>query len=188
MTFFEKLIEYDKELFVYLNSLGNEHWDAFWMGVTNMLAWIPLYVFLLYLIYRAFGWKKTLFYLFFIALMVAFSDQFANLIKYTFERLRPNNDPEINTYIRILKTPRGFSFYSAHAGTSMVVSTFMYNTLKSYYKYMYLLFIWPVLFAYSRIYVGVHFPTDILTGALAGALIGYLFYRLSLYLLPKFNL
>ncbi len=187
MDFLDRIIQLDKEFFIYLNGLGNESWDAFWIAATNMFTWIPLYLFLFYLVFKAFGWKKGLILVLITALMVTFSDQFANLIKHTFERLRPNNDPSINHFIRILSTPKGFSFYSAHAGTSMAVTTFMYKTLKDKFQYIYLLYLWPVIFAYSRIYVGVHFPIDILTGALTGFLIGLLFYKFSLFILKKYE-
>jgi undecaprenyl-diphosphatase len=186
LEFLEKIIQYDKELFIWLNSLGNESWDAFWIAATNMFSWIPLYLFLFFLIFKAFGWKKGLILVLITALMVTFSDQFANLIKHSVERLRPNNDPSINQFIRILHTPRGFSFYSAHAGTSMAVTTFMYKTLKDRFQYIYLLYLWPVFFAYSRIYVGVHYPIDVLTGAFTGFLIGWLFYTLSQLYFKRF--
>jgi undecaprenyl-diphosphatase len=186
LEFLEKIIQYDKELFIWLNGLGNESWDAFWIAATNMFSWIPLYLFLFFLIFKAFGWKKGLILVLITALMVTFSDQFANLIKHSVERLRPNNDPSINQFIRILHTPRGFSFYSAHAGTSMAVTTFMYKTLKNRFQYIYLLYLWPVFFAYSRIYVGVHYPIDVLTGAFTGFLIGWLFYTLSQLYFKRF--
>jgi undecaprenyl-diphosphatase len=186
LTFIDKIIHFDKELFIYLNSLGNENWDAFWILVTNQFSWIPLYFLFLVLIFRAFGWKKGLIFMLFTALTITFSDQLANLVKNTIERARPNNDLGINQYIRILKNPKSYSFYSAHASTSVTITTFLYLTLKPYYRYIGLIFIWPVLFAYSRIYVGVHFPVDIVIGTIVGFFTGWLFYCLTRLFFKKY--
>ncbi len=168
-----------------MNGLGNENWDGFWMVLTNRLSWIPLFIFFLYLIYKFFGLKKTIALVLLVALMITFSDQFANLIKYSVGRLRPNRDPEINTFIRILKNNKSFSFFSAHAGTSTAVTTFIYLTLRHKIRYARLFIIWPLFFAYSRIYIGVHFPLDIIAGAVFGLLTGVLFYKVSLKILDK---
>lgn len=185
MSFLERIIEKDKELFIYLNSLGVESWDHFWMIITNQFNWIPLFLLLFILIFKAYGWKKGIILVVVTTLLVAFSDQFVNFIKDFFERLRPNNDPSINNIIRILKTPRSFSFVSGHSTTSFAVTTFMILTLKKYYKYAYLLLIWPILFAYSRIYIGVHFPIDIIVGMLLGVLEGVIFYKIAMAFLKK---
>lgn len=187
MSFLEKIISFDKDLFVSLNALGNENWDSLWMLITNQLSWIPLYILFLVLIYKSLGWKKCLALLILTAIMVAFSDQLTVFIKNTVGRLRPNRDPSINGFIRILKNNKSFSFVSGHATTSMAVSLFMHLTLKKYFKYTVLFFIWPILFAYSRIYIGVHFPIDITCGAILGAVIGYLFYKISLKLLQRID-
>ena len=100
MSFLETLIAKDKELFIYLNGLGVEYWDQFWMIVTNQFSWIPLFVLLLLLIFKAYGWKKGLMLVLIVALLVTFSDQFVNFIKDYFGRLRPNNEPTINQLIR----------------------------------------------------------------------------------------
>ena len=183
MTFLDKIIQYDKDLLVYLNGLGTENWDSIWLLITNQLSWIPLYLLFLYLIFRSFGWKKGLGLLLLTALMVTFSDQFTVFIKNYFERLRPNRDPSINEIIRILKNNSSFSFVSGHATTSTAVTLLMHLILKKYYPYTGLFFIWPLLFSYSRVYLGVHFPIDVLTGALLGLLIGYSFFKLSFRLL-----
>jgi len=183
LTLFEKIIQYDKDLLVYLNGLGTENWDGVWLLITNQLSWIPLYLLFFYLIFRSFGWKKGLGLLLLTALLVTFSDQFTVFIKNYFERLRPNRDPSINEVIRILKNNSSFSFVSGHATTSTAVTLFMHLRLKKYYSYTGLFFIWPLLFSYSRVYLGVHFPIDVLTGALLGLLIGYSFFRLSFILL-----
>ncbi len=185
MTLLDKIIQFDKELFIYLNGLGSEKWDFFWMILTNQFSWIPLFLLFLILIYKSYGWKKLLVFLVIIALLVTFSDQFVNFIKNYFERLRPNRDPSINEMIRIVKNSAGFSFVSGHATSSMAVTLFLYLTLKNHFKYTLLFFTWPLVFAYSRIYVGVHFPMDIFCGTLLGFIIGYLFYGLSLKILQK---
>lgn len=185
MSIVEKIIAYDKELFIFLNSLGSETWDNFWITLTNQFSWIPLFALLFFLIFRSYGWKKGLLLMVIAALLITFSDQFVNFIKDYFGRIRPNNDTSINEIIRILKGPRSFSFVSGHSTTSFAVSTFLIATLKKHYKYPLLLLIWPILFAYSRIYVGVHFPVDIFVGMLLGIVIGFLFYKISLTFLKK---
>jgi len=187
LTFLEKFIQYDKDLFVFLNGLGTENWDSFWMTVTNQFSWIPLYLLFFYLIFKSLGWKKGIAVLFLTAVLVTFSDQLTVFIKNFFERLRPNRDPSINEFIRILKNNKSFSFVSGHATTSTAVSLFMHLMLKKNYRFTILFFIWPALFAYSRIYIGVHFPLDVTVGALLGMLIGFIFYKLSLRLISKMD-
>ncbi len=188
MSFLDTLIEKDKELFVFLNALGTESWDNFWVIVTNQFSWIPLFLLLFFLIFKAYGWKKGLVLVVVVALLVTFSDQFVNFIKDSVARLRPNNDPAINEIIRIVKNrPRGFSFVSGHSTTSFAVTIFMILSLRNHYKYILLLLVWPLLFAYSRIYIGVHFPIDIFVGMLLGLLIGYTFYKISILFLRKIH-
>jgi undecaprenyl-diphosphatase len=188
LSLLDKIIQADKELMVVLNGLGTERWDQFWLIATNQLSWIPLYLIFFYLIFRSFGWKKGLALVLLTALMITFSDQFTVFLKDSFERLRPNRDPTINQIIRILKNNSSFSFVSGHATTSMAVSLLMHLSLRKYYPYTGLFFIWPLMFAYSRIYIGVHFPLDVFCGALLGLLIGYVFYLMSLKLIGYLDL
>lgn len=183
MSFLDKIIQYDRDLLVFINGLGSENWDGFWIVITNQFTWTPLYLLFFYLIFRSYGWKKGLALLLLTALLVTFSDQFTVFLKNYFERLRPNQDPSLNQVIRVLKNNRSFSFVSGHAATSSAVSMLMFLTLKKYYRFTPLFFIWPLIFSYSRMYLGVHFPLDVLVGAMLGLLIGYLFYKLSLKLL-----
>ena len=135
MSFLDKIIQYDKELLVFINTMGSENWDGFWLAITNQLSWIPLYLLFFYLIFKALGWKKGLGLILLTALLVTFSDQFTVFLKNYFERLRPNRDPSINEIIRILKNNSSFSFVSGHATTSTAVTLMMHLTLKKYYKY-----------------------------------------------------
>lgn len=174
----ENIIQKDKELLIYLNSLGSEQWDGFWLVVTNQFSWIPLFMFLIYLIFKYLGWKKALFTMVFIAVLITFSDQITNVIRGVFERLRPNNDPEIKGSLRTLIRPQSYSFTSGHATTSTVITVFIIMLLKKYTSYIKFLAFFPLVFAYSRLYLGVHFPVDILFGFVNGLIMGYVFSKL----------
>ena len=159
----EKIKEFDINLLVYLNGLGSETYDKFWLIITNQLYWTPFFLFIFYLIYKKIGGKQTLYLLLFIAILIAFTDQTCNLFKHTFQRLRPCNDPEVNSIIRVVQVRKSFSFFSGHAANTMAVATFLYFVLRRRIKFLGFIFLWPLIFAYSRIYLGLHFPGDILT-------------------------
>jgi len=172
------IIQKDKELLVFLNNLGNENWDALWLGITHQLNWAPLFIFIIFLVIRSFGWKRGGFVVLSMILLVAFSDQFTNLIKDSFERLRPNNDPEIEYLLRTFIRPQSFSFMSGHATTSTFFSVFTVLVLREKYKYIYFILLFPLVFSYSRVYLGVHFPIDISVGIIIGTLFANLYFRL----------
>ena len=173
----EKLLSFDTQLFVYLNGLGSETYDPLWLFITNQLHWTPLFLLLLYFIFKKIGVKQTLILLLFVALLITFTDQTTNLFKNGFQRLRPCNNPEIDSFIRIVKKSDSFSFFSGHAANSMAAATFLYFNFKQNFKYFGLLFLWPLIFAYSRIYLGLHYPLDILTGYFFGFIFGFLMYK-----------
>lgn len=173
----EKLLSLDTKLFVFLNGLGSETYDGLWLFITKQSNWISLFLLLLYVIYKKLGAKQTLYLLLFVAVLVTFTDQTTNLFKNGFQRLRPCNNPEINSFIRIVQVRNSFSFFSGHAANSMAVATLLYFTLRQYFKYFWLLFLWPLIFAYSRIYLGLHYPLDILSGYLFGFTFGFLIYK-----------
>jgi undecaprenyl-diphosphatase len=172
----EDIISYDKQLLVYLNNLGSDSFDWFWLLITNQFYLAPIFLFIFYLLWKKIGWKNLWIVLLFIALIIMVCDQTTNLFKYTFQRLRPVNDLEIKESLRILISRKSFSFFSGHASNSMATTLFMFLIFRKYYKYAFLLFLFPLVFAYSRIYLGLHFPTDIFTGYFAGAIIGGFFY------------
>ncbi|RUA10945.1 MAG: phosphatase PAP2 family protein [Flavobacteriia bacterium] len=174
----EKLLQWDRDTFVYLNSLGIERYDGFWSFVTNIATWTPLFVLFLVLLYVKFP-KKEAHYKFLTMLgLVVFVTVMTHLTKISVARLRPNNTEEINTLIRILKSPTDYSFFSGHASSSFSITMLMYLFLRTKLKWAFLFFIWPILFAMSRIYVGVHFPIDIIVGMMVGIFSGILFYLL----------
>ncbi len=174
----EKVLSLDTELFVYLNSLGSETYDGFWLFITRQANWAPFFLILLYVIFKKLGPKQTLYLLLFIAILITFTDQVTNLFKHSFQRLRPCNNPEIQSFIRIVKSSNSFSFFSGHAANSMAVTTFLYLAVgRRYFKFFGFLVLWPFLFAYSRIYLGLHYPGDILTGYLFGISSGFLVFK-----------
>lgn len=174
----EKILSLDTQLFIYLNSLGSETFDGLWLLITKQINWIPLFVLLLYLIYKKLGTKQTLYLMLFVAILLVFTDQITNLFKNGIQRLRPCNNPEINSFIRIVQSRKSFSFFSGHAANTMAVATFLYQIFKRDFKYFWLLFLWPLIFAYSRIYLGLHYPLDIISGYLCGAILGFLMFKL----------
>jgi len=174
----EKILSLDQHLFVFLNGLGSESYDGLWLILTKQTSWIPLFLILLYIIFNKLGTKQTLYLLLFVAILVVLTDQTANVFKNGFQRLRPCNNPEINSFIRIVQSRTSFSFFSGHAASSMGVTTFLYLIFKKDFQYFWLLFLWPLIFAYSRIYLGLHYPLDIISGYLCGAILGFLIFQL----------
>jgi len=172
----EKLLEWDRDIFVYLNNLGVERYDGFWAIVTNIITWIPLYVLFLGLLFLKFPKKEALQKFFVLLGMVVFVTGITHLTKLWVARLRPNNSEEINGLIRILKSPSDYSFFSGHASFSFSVAILMILFLKKEIRWAMFFLLWPLLFALSRIFVGVHFPLDILVGALVGIFSGFLAY------------
>jgi undecaprenyl-diphosphatase len=183
----EQLIQLDKELFIFLNGLGSEPFDAFWLIITKQLYWTPFFIAVFYLLQRKIGWKNLGIILLFIAVLITFTDQITNLFKNHFQRIRPCYNEEISGIIRVVKSSKTYSFFSGHAANSMASTMFIFLLIRKYYKYTYLLFIFPLIFAYSRIYLGLHFPSDILTGYLFGGSFGFGFYKIYNHFSNKYN-
>ena len=175
---FEKLIQLDKELLVFLNGLGSPTYDGLWLIITKQINWLPFFLLILYLLFKKIPIKQLLFTLLFVAILILVCDQTTNLFKNTIQRLRPCNDLEISSIIRSVRKSDTFSYFSGHAANSMATMTFLFFIMRKFYKHAYLLFLFPLIFAYSRIYLGLHFPLDILSGYLCGAVFGIVFYKL----------
>ncbi len=182
----EQLLELDKNVFIYLNSLGSERFDGLWLLITKQFNWIPMFAVFAYLVFKHLGWRHAILIMVLIAVLVTVTDQTTNLIKYTFKRLRPGSNPELAEIIRAVQTRKSFSFLSGHASSSMASAFFLYHVLKPYLTNMGYIFIWPLIFAYSRIYLGLHYPLDIICGFLLGILFAFLMLRLYAYLRNRF--
>jgi undecaprenyl-diphosphatase len=185
----DQLLQYDKELFLFLNNLGSPTWDELWLVITNKLTFIPLYAILLFLIYKRLGLKALLLIVLIVAVMIAFTDQITNLFKYIIvKRPRPCREEELQGIMRFVAPRCGrYGFFSGHSANSMAAAVFVGLILRPYYKKLiFILLLWSATVAYSRIYVGVHYPLDIICGMTFGAIAGFGFYKLQIYLRKRF--
>ncbi|MFS4418281.1 phosphatase PAP2 family protein [Maribacter sp. 2307ULW6-5] len=177
----EELLHLDRELFLYLNGLGTPAWDNLWQFVSHKLSSVPLYVFLLVIAHWKLGLKNTLWAVVAVALLITVSDQLSNFFKLGVARPRPCHDGSLMEVMRLVKSRCGgkYGYFSAHASNSFALAVFFGSLLKPHFKGLLpALLVWAAFVAYSRIYLGVHFPLDIVTGALVGAFFGALFARL----------
>lgn len=167
---------YDKELLVFLNNLGSAEYDGIWHWITSWGNWYPLFLVMFMLLVFQTGWRQTLLRGLVIALAALATNAMASLSKTVFERVRPGNDETIAPYIRVLKDTSDYSFFSAHAAISFAILTIFIRILHGN-RWKFLFLIWPLLFSYSRIYLGLHFPSDIIVGAIFGSLMGIIFHK-----------
>ncbi len=176
----EKILELDKEVFLALNSYHNPWLDQLVTFLSSTSAWIPLYAFLLYLIIKNFR-KETWMVLVAIAITIVLADQITSTVmKPFFARLRPSHEPGLEGLVHIVNHYKGrkYGFASSHAANTFGIATLMWLLLKSYRPWIALLFLWALLVGYTRVYLGVHYPGDILAGELVGFLCALAVYFL----------
>lgn len=180
VSFWSQLLDYllawDQWLFIKINTFWtNDFLDSIFPWYRDSNAWIPLYLFLLLFAFINFGWRIWPWILFFI-LTVALTDQLSSgLIKGLVQRPRPCNDEDMMHYVKTLLggCSGGYSFPSSHATNHFGMACYIYFTMKPYFKkWGYLFFFWAATIAYGQVYVGVHYPLDVLGGAIVGSLVG----------------
>jgi undecaprenyl-diphosphatase len=175
----EFLIGLDRDILIFLNNLGSESWDGFWLIITKQINWLPTFVLISYLVFTHYGWRHSLLIIVIIALLLVLTHLTTNhFFKFFFERLRPSNNPSLAGLIRAVHPSDTFSFISGHASNSMAAAFFLYAVLKTRVKYIEIIFLWPLIFAYSRIYLGLHYPSDIIAGYVWGILMALLVLQL----------
>jgi undecaprenyl-diphosphatase len=178
----QQLVELDKRIFLYLNSLHAEWLDPIMLAISQTVIWVPLYLLLLFLVLREFkneSWAPLLGIL--LTLLLADQTNTA-ILKPAFERLRPSRDPSIAHLVHIVDKYRGglYGFASSHASTTFGAALFFTLLFKNKYRWIVFLFVWAAIISYSRIYLGVHYPGDVLAGIFIGlisAIAGHELYR-----------
>ena len=174
----QKLEQWDQWLFIQVNSRqSNSFFDSVMPYLRNSFYWAPLYLFILVFVtinYKSRGWWWVLLFLITISITDIVSSR---LIKEAFERLRPCQDPDFFENVRLLvnRCSGGYSFTSSHAANHFGMATFFFVTARQLIRGWGLLaFLWAALISYAQVYVGVHYPFDVLGGASIGLLTGLL--------------
>lgn len=178
LTFLQKIKQWDQWLFIQINSgQSNSFSDSIMPYLRNSYYWTPLYLFLLLFViinFKGRGWWWVLIFLCTVSLTDIISSR---ILKEVFERLRPCQDPDFMGYVRLLvdQCSGGSSFTSSHAANHFGMATFFFITFRHLFKkWAWLVFIWAAAVGYAQVYVGVHYPGDVLGGAVAGILMGSL--------------
>lgn len=181
----EEILKLDSQLFLFLNNLGSSTFDAFWIFLSykesNIFFYLSLLIFYFYKKSKTIKLSEVFYSLLFIAIMILIADQTANLFKDSFQRLRPCYNESLIDSVRLVKESCGgkYGFFSAHASNSFSLAVFFGLLYKNKFRYIiYISLIYASLISYSRIYLGVHFPLDILFGGVYGITIGLVVFRI----------
>jgi undecaprenyl-diphosphatase len=179
----EYLIELDKELFIILNGFHSPLLDPVMLFMTDKIVWLPLYLYLVYLIFKDYN-KDGWLVLIGITLTIVLADQVASsFMKPYFSRLRPSHEPSLQSAIHLVDGYRSagkFGFASSHAANTFGMASFLFLLFRKTRRWIILLFFWAAVVTYSRVYLGVHYPGDILVGSLVGiisAVAGFKFFQ-----------
>jgi undecaprenyl-diphosphatase len=177
----EKISQWDEQLFIFLNSFHSDFLDPIMFQLTQTLPWIPLYIFLSYLIWKTYG-RDSWWVFIAVGLSILLADKTTSaLMKPFFERLRPCHDPTLEGLIHNYGKCGGmYGFASSHAANSFAIATIMSLALSLRYFAISWLFAWAIFFSYTRIYLGVHYPGDVIVGGLVGIISALIsFYSLK---------
>ncbi len=184
----EKLNSLDTKIFLYLNGQHNSFFDPIMYWASDKLFWIPYYAFIAVLL--VWYYKKQSIPIFIsIGVLITLADQIAShLIKQTVKRLRPSHEPTLEGLIHLSKAGPGgqYGFVSSHAANAFALAAFLIFILPKKFNWLkWILGFWALFVSYSRIYNGVHYPSDVIVAALIGILLGFLISKLYFSYKPK---
>ncbi len=181
-----KILQWDRDLLVSLNAHHSEFWDGFMWLATDEITWLAFFATLLYAVYKQKG-KAFFLIIITIALTVLVCDQVSGFFKDWVARPRPSREPDIMHQLHIVNAYRGgmYGFFSSHAANTFGIAVLMALIMKHRVITLVML-LWAALESYSRIYLGVHYPLDVLVGMAFGALTGFAMYRFHCFLVSRF--
>lgn len=183
----EKILLYERDAFFALNGSDSAFLDRFMWLYTGKEVWLPLAILIIGVLVYKKNWRESLLIILAIALVVLLCDQFASHVcKPLFTRFRPTHHPDFMEQVKTVFNYRGglYGFISSHAANAFGFATLMALIMKNRW-FGWTLFLWATLTAYTRIYLGVHFISDVVPGMVVGILFGYVVYRLYLFVRSK---
>lgn len=189
----ESLQSLDQTIFLAINALHTPYLDSFMYIFTGKLVWIPLYMSILYVLYRNFNLRMTIFTAIMFALLIVIADQTcSSILRPIFERPRPSRNPDIADIVHLVNGRRGgkFGFPSCHAANTFALACFAMLLFKNRAVTTFFM-LWAIVTCYTRIYVGVHYPGDLLFGTVVGFTAGFVtygIYRVCLRITPIANM
>ena len=189
----EKILQIDQELLLFFNGLHNPFFDVLMWWMTSIWFWLPLLSVILWFMWKQYK-KKIILILVFLALSILFCDQISVFIKNKVARLRPTHNMEISHYLHLHVYKNGdvykggqYGFVSSHAANSFCIALLLIYFFKPINKRLRWLFIlYPLIFSYTRIYLGIHYPLGIISGAIVGLCCGFFVFFISKKLIRYF--
>jgi len=184
----EELIHFDQQLLLTLNGSDSIYFDGFWLAITTVGTWVLFYCSLLYVLLRSYNYRQVILVLLMMGLAILLADQVASgICKPYFHRFRPTHEPLLEGQVDIVNGYVGglYGFMSSHAANGFAICTFMSLIIRNKWNTL-VMVLYACFTSYSRIYLGVHYPGDILCGAIWGVISGILAYLLYSYLNDRF--